>query len=159
MGHRGRERIGAEAQSSRGYGVHAHNPESDRTARAAQCCEVERQFLDTLQLFDMGDYEGAFGNVADPARRWAEGIGGVPDETPPLVPSLLWSRLLRGIEQAWERGWQPADVPRVASRHLGANHARLAVDVIADQAKSYRRRQRTLPSWMDQLDEIGAAVR
>jgi hypothetical protein len=71
----------------------------------------------------------------------------------------LWSFLYEEIEPAWERGWQPADVSRVASRKLSAKHGSLAVDVIAGQCESYRSRRRTLPSWMDQLDQIGATVR
>ncbi|MFZ0666132.1 MAG: DUF2786 domain-containing protein [Acidimicrobiales bacterium] len=110
-------------------------------------------------MFHFGQGAHADKELAALARLWSEGIGGVADGSPPLVPAVLWAYLRDEIEPAWERGWQPADVSRIASRELSANHGRLAVDVIADQAESYRSRQRTLPSWMDQLDQIGATVR
>jgi hypothetical protein len=75
-----------------------------------------------------------------------------------LQLSLLWSSLCDEIASLWERGWQPADVERIVKRQLSANHARLVVDVIAGEAESYRSRQRTLPSWVDQLEQIGAKV-
>jgi hypothetical protein len=110
-------------------------------------------------MFHFGEGARAGDELAALARWWSEGIGAVADVTPPFVPSLLWSYLSEEIEPAWERGWQPADVKRVASRKLSANHGLLVVDVIADQAESYRSRRRTLPSWMDQLEQIGATVR
>ncbi|MCX5377586.1 DUF2786 domain-containing protein [Streptomyces sp. NBC_00091] len=41
--------------------------------------------------------------------------------------------------QAWERGWQPADVLRLVRRDLDAVHVRVAGDVIAAEARRYAR--------------------
>jgi hypothetical protein len=71
---------------------------------------MERHFLSALQMFHYGEGARAGDELADLARWWSEGIGGVADVTPPLVPALLWSYMCEEIEPAWERGWQPADV-------------------------------------------------
>jgi hypothetical protein len=71
----------------------------------------------------------------------------------------MCSFLCGELDLAWGRGWQPADVARLAGRSLSQRHARLAVDAIAEQAATYRFGQRTLPSWLDQLDQIGAVLR
>ncbi|MFC7220069.1 DUF2786 domain-containing protein [Streptomyces polyrhachis] len=61
----------------------------------------------------------------------------------------------RRLEALWRRGWQPADVVRVARRELGPVHTRVAVDLIAAEARRYpaagldRR-------WAAQLAEAGA---
>lgn len=43
-------------------------------------------------------------------------------------------------------------------RHRTAKHAQLAVTAIALEAETYRSGHPTLPSWLDQLDEIGATL-
>lgn len=48
---------------------------------------------------------------------------------------LRW--LQRSVEALWSRGWQPADVQRMAERRLGAQPAALAVDMIAAQMRQY----------------------
>ncbi|MFE1557894.1 DUF2786 domain-containing protein [Streptomyces sp. NPDC058734] len=43
------------------------------------------------------------------------------------------------VRQAWERGWQPADVLRLVRRDLDAVHLAVAGDVIAAEARRYAR--------------------
>ncbi|MFF4578280.1 DUF2786 domain-containing protein [Streptomyces sp. NPDC001389] len=43
------------------------------------------------------------------------------------------------VRQAWERGWRPADVARLARRDLGEVHLRLLGDVVAAEARRYAR--------------------
>ena len=41
---------------------------------------------------------------------------------------------------------------------MSPNHVHLAVRAIAEESEPYRSRQRVLPAWLDQLDEIGAVL-
>ncbi|MEU9029621.1 DUF2786 domain-containing protein [Streptomyces sp. NPDC048383] len=43
------------------------------------------------------------------------------------------------VRQAWERGWQPADVLRLVRRDLEDLHLRVTADVIAAEARRYAR--------------------
>lgn len=43
------------------------------------------------------------------------------------------------VRQAWERGWQPADVLRLVRRDLGERHVRITGDLIAGEARRYAR--------------------
>ncbi|MEW2412658.1 DUF2786 domain-containing protein [Streptomyces sp. NPDC046866] len=50
------------------------------------------------------------------------------------------------VRQAWERGWQPADVQRLVRRDLDERHVRLFADLVAGEARRYA----TLPErWSD----------
>jgi hypothetical protein len=65
--------------------------------------------------------------------------------------------LLAEIGQAWQRGWQPADLARVVGRQLGAQSVRLVRDAIAAELQSYP--AATLdPRWQAQLAELEARV-
>lgn len=138
MGRRSRKRVRTGLQSPNECRQHARQSDFEGSRRPDQSGEIERQFLGALRKFHYGEGAYAAQELANLARWWSEGIGGAADVKPPLVPALLWSHLCGEIEEAWERGWQPADVSRVASRKLSANHGKLAVDVIAGQADSYR---------------------
>ena len=73
------------------------------------------------------------------------------------VRRCLADRLRQGIANAWERGWQPADVVRFTSRRYTTRHGRLATDTIAAG-------MRADPSttvdgrWREQLDVLKAEV-
>lgn len=54
-----------------------------------------------------------------------------------VVNRALLARLLRDVEQAWRRGWQPAELVRVARREHTARHGRLLVDAVAAQMRGY----------------------
>lgn len=41
------------------------------------------------------------------------------------------------IASMWRGGWQPADIARLATRELGPRHARLALDAVAGELRSY----------------------
>ncbi|MFB7058121.1 DUF2786 domain-containing protein [Streptomyces vinaceus] len=43
------------------------------------------------------------------------------------------------VRQAWERGWQPADVLRLVGRDLGERHVRITRDLVAAEARRYAR--------------------
>jgi Protein of unknown function (DUF2786) len=77
---------------------------------------------------------------------------------PPLdvAPEVACS-VERHVAQAWNRGWQPADVIRVVDRERGQGEAELARCAIASQAASYEQRgARVAPEWMAQLERVGA---
>ena len=120
---------------------------------------IERRFVAALERFDGGDGAGATEDLAALANWWANGCGPSPSGSLSLVPILVCSYLCGELEELWGRGWQPADVPRVVGRHLSPRHARLVTDAIAEESETYRARRRVLPSWIEQLDEIGADLR
>ncbi len=72
----------------------------------------------------------------------------------PLLFDAALSRCLeRAFAQAWERGWQPADVVRVVERRLGASHARVVAAAAVAEARRYP--PSTVDShWRSQLDEL-----
>nr|WP_306839774.1 DUF2786 domain-containing protein [Catenuloplanes nepalensis] len=54
-----------------------------------------------------------------------------------VVNRALFDKLLRDVENAWRRGWQPAELVRAARREHTARHARLLADVIAACMRRY----------------------
>jgi len=120
---------------------------------------IEHHFDAALARFDVGDGSKARHHVEELASWWEWGVGRIDGVTPGLVPALTCSYLCGEIGEVWARGWQPADISRVVGRHLGPKHVRVAVDAIAEEAETYRSRHRTLPTWLDQLDEVGAVLR
>ncbi|MDQ1535665.1 MAG: hypothetical protein QOE58_58, partial [Actinomycetota bacterium] len=57
------------------------------------------------------------------------------------------------VREAWQLGWQPADLVRVVSRHLSKRHVSLAGYAIAAQLQSYA--PSTIdPGWLSQLSEL-----
>jgi Protein of unknown function (DUF2786) len=155
LGRRSRQRIRAGLQPPMPRRAQQQST-SRNSSRAADLRRIEQQFVAALNMFETGR-----GSLAGPplkrlAEWWAEGSGREDGITPGAVPALVSSFLCDGIDNAWERGWQPADIPRVVGRHLTQKHASLAIHGIAEQAETYRYRQRLLPVWMQQLDEVDA---
>ncbi|WP_455353717.1 DUF2786 domain-containing protein [Streptomyces sp. SYSU K217416] len=104
---------------------------------------VERAFGAALYAQDdTGLDTGASLLAADPAR-W---------------PDTGREVLRRGegfVRQAWERGWQPADVVRLVRRDLDDRHVRLAADLIAAEGRRY---SGLPPRWSGQLRDLDAQV-
>lgn len=74
----------------------------------------------------------------------------------PDVDAALLRRLARDVGRLWPRGWQPADLARLADRRLGPRPARLLHDVMAAQRRDL---PDPVPSWWDdQLRELNARV-
>nr|WP_245665450.1 hypothetical protein [Actinoplanes subtropicus] len=65
--------------------------------------------------------------------------------------------MLRDVEQAWRRGWQPAELVRVARRECGARHGRLMVDGIAARMRGYPKAA-VDQRWQAQLTILDARV-
>ena len=71
------------------------------------------------------------------------------------VDAVLARCLERAVGEAWQRGWQPADLVQVVGRRLAAAHERVAVEAVAAEARRYART--TLhPRWIAQLVALGA---
>ncbi|MGW0392951.1 DUF2786 domain-containing protein [Streptomyces sp. NPDC003042] len=88
---------------------------------------VDRAFAAALYAQDDAGLDtGASVLAAEPAR-WGE------------VGRELLARGEAYVRQAWERGWQPADVLRLVRRDLDAIHLRITEDVIAAEARRYAR--------------------
>jgi hypothetical protein len=54
-----------------------------------------------------------------------------------VVDRVLMGWLNRCVEEAWDNGWQPADVVRIVRRQAGARPLRMTVDAIAGQMRRY----------------------
>jgi Protein of unknown function (DUF2786) len=81
--------------------------------------------------------------------RGPDGWGGVSAELLGIAERI--------VRSCWQGGWQPADLARVVGRELTARHVRLAVDVVAAEAR--RHAAATVdPRWSVQVHELGAAV-
>jgi hypothetical protein len=65
--------------------------------------------------------------------------------------------LIRALRHVWERGWQPADLPRLAARTLSEAHRRFCRDAIALEARSYLGGGvEPDGDWRGQLEELAA---
>src|SRR4051794_34556547 len=70
-----------------------------------------------------------------------------------LVDRTLTARLRREVTGLWRRGWQPADLVRVANRRFGAGHARLVTDTVAAEMRAYA--VTTVDAqWLEQLSAL-----
>jgi Protein of unknown function (DUF2786) len=74
-----------------------------------------------------------------------------------VVNRVLLARLTGDVEQAWRRGWQPAELVRVARRECTASHRRLMVDAIAARMRDYPRAT-VDQRWQSQLAALDARV-
>jgi hypothetical protein len=64
--------------------------------------------------------------------------------------------LLTSLEEAWERGWQPADVVHAARREATAGSVPLVVALIGEHARRSDAEHRAPDAWVEQLSELGA---
>lgn len=60
----------------------------------------------------------------------------------------------RVVDGCWARGWEPADVLRMARRRLDDRHVRLAADVVSAAARRESRTGRG-PRWATQVGDLG----
>lgn len=125
-----------------------------------------RQDRDPVQL-DLNDLVDAFAREAvfalhakdeETVRRCCAalvaGPGGAEGR---LVAAALVAVARRELTGAWNRGWQPVDVVRLARRDYGALHGRVVVDVIAGEMRGYA--AATVDErWEAQLRELDATV-
>jgi Protein of unknown function (DUF2786) len=76
-------------------------------------------------------------------------------EGPALVDRALGRALVDAVTAAWTRGWQPADLHRLAQRTFGRAHGRLSAVALGCEAGRYA--DASLPvRWRQQLDAVGA---
>lgn len=73
------------------------------------------------------------------------------------VDAALFRLALRELTAVWARGWQPADTVRFTRREYGPRNGRIAIDLIAAEARGYA--AATIDErWEAQLRELGTAV-
>ncbi|GAA2157675.1 uncharacterized protein DUF2786 [Humibacillus xanthopallidus] len=73
------------------------------------------------------------------------------------VVTILLDSLTAATTVAWERGWQPSDVHRLAGRRLGVAEQAFAVDVMSHELSRYA--PATVDRrWWAQLRELGGTV-
>ena len=66
--------------------------------------------------------------------------------------------LLIALEEAWERGWQPADVVHLTRREVTTGAVTLVVALIGEHARRSDAAVRAPQAWVDQLTELNALV-
>jgi hypothetical protein len=87
--------------------------------------------------------------------RLTAGLGGATGVQ--VVNRALLTSLLREVEHAWRRGWQPAELVRQARRDYTARHGRLVVDATAAQMRGYS--SATVDrQWQSQVAALDAQV-
>jgi hypothetical protein len=70
-----------------------------------------------------------------------------------LVDRALGRHLVDAVGNAWGRGWQPADLARVAERELGRAHGRLVATAIVRETRRYE--PTSVPGrWRSQVDDL-----
>ncbi|GAA1461832.1 DUF2786 domain-containing protein [Nocardiopsis exhalans] len=72
-----------------------------------------------------------------------------------MVERVLFTELERAVGQAWERGWQPAEVVRETRRELGRAAGSLVTDLVIAENRRYPA-ARVAPEWAAQVRELGA---
>jgi hypothetical protein len=72
-----------------------------------------------------------------------------------VVNQKLWELLSRAVTNAWQRGWQPAELVRQVERQFSTRHARLATDAVAAEMRGYAAATVDNP-WSAQLAALGA---
>jgi uncharacterized protein DUF2786 len=103
----------------------------------------------------MAQYEGHGAELVRCRGLLAAGPGGAAGIQ--VVNRALLTRLLHDVEQAWRRGWQPAELVRAARREATARHARVMVDAIAGRMRDHP--QATVDErWRAQLTALEARV-
>jgi hypothetical protein len=156
MGTRNRERRKAKQkmrEQHRGERANAghRRMRGDRVAGISTPDVAEALVVDAVVALHHGDaeeFERCF-------KLLVEGPGGADGHR--LVGRAVLGCLLRDIDHAWRRGWQPADVARIVGRQHGSGHVRLAVDMIAAQMRGYA--AATVDQrWEAQLTALGASV-
>jgi len=71
--------------------------------------------------------------------------------------ALLFALLQRVLPAAWQGGWQPSDLVRLARRSHGAPHGRMLTDVVTAELRGYA--AATVDRrWTAQLSELGGTV-
>ena len=64
--------------------------------------------------------------------------------------------LLTALDEAWERGWQPADVVHVARKEATVTSVPLVVALIGEHARRTDAASRAPDAWLEQLSELDA---
>lgn len=84
------------------------------------------------------------------------GLDGSPGVAPPALVHQVIERVVdRALGDAWDGGWQPADVDRVVRKRHRSVHGEAVVRAIARQHRRYA--AATIdPLWRDQLRFLGA---
>ncbi|MDF9813938.1 DUF2786 domain-containing protein [Streptomyces sp. SPB162] len=113
---------------------------------------IERAYLGALNAAD-ADAEDA----VDLSASALAAAGSGPDG-PGAANSALLAVTDRLVRSCWTRGWQPADVVRIARRRLTDGHARLTADLITAEARTAPADLASKdPRWAAQLAELRAA--
>ena len=68
--------------------------------------------------------------------------------------AAMTASLVDGLRDAWEGGWQPADVALAAGKRLGGIHAELAAEMITMEARTWSGSTAAPEAWAAQLAEL-----
>jgi hypothetical protein len=113
---------------------------------------VDRDVIETIVL---GAAAAARGGRLGDYRRLIDRLASGPPGEAATVDTVVAARIEQAVTEAWRRGWQPADLPRVVGHRLSARHARLATDAVAAESRRYPPASLS-NSWRSQLEATGA---
>ena len=78
---------------------------------------------------------------------------------PEAVLPDVEARLTEDVGHLWDAGWQPTDLHRYVAKRLGADACRLALVLLAVDARGYESLgHRVAPGWMAQLDALDVPI-
>ena len=87
-----------------------------------------------------------------------DGASGDGTDGTDLVDRALARRLLAVLGEAWDRGWQPADLVGLVARDRSRRHARLIAEAVVRELALYP--SAAVPRrWREQVDELARAHR
>ncbi|MEN3309678.1 MAG: hypothetical protein V7603_5880 [Micromonosporaceae bacterium] len=157
MGTRNRERRQAK-QKARQQRQRRHQeqagsvgPDAPLGSASAVTAMVEQTLTEGVQALHVED-EAAVRRRCDAL---AGGLGAAGRR--PVVDAAVTAALQRQVVAAWQRGWQPADLVRIAQRGHGPRHVRVVVDAVVAAMRGYA--AATVDErWSAQVRELGTAV-
>ncbi|MFA1544491.1 DUF2786 domain-containing protein [Actinomadura monticuli] len=126
-------------------------PPADAADAAGPAAMADALVAEAVRSLSLGDGAAFHRLAADLAGR-----PGTPHWTR-TADRRIAARLRQGVTTAWNRGWQPADIVRFASRRRTSRHARLATDAIAGELRTYS--PTTVDGqWHEQLAALDATI-
>ncbi|MEO6020461.1 MAG: DUF2786 domain-containing protein [Knoellia sp.] len=81
----------------------------------------------------------------------------ISDDGQRSVVTTLVAQVAAGTTQAWQRGWQPTDVHRMAARTLSAPEQALVVDAMSEELGRYAA-STVDHRWLAQIEELEGGV-
>lgn len=151
MGKAGRQRRQKKEQDRQRARAAAGRPAGDRPASGhipsprEQVSELVGGAIEAVCSGDERTYRSCLDQLAaERSAQWTQ-----------TVSRVLVNGMRSMLAHAWRGGWQPAELARHFGRELGAAHASMIADMIADEARAYPAAA-VDPRWADQVGGLRA---